>query len=34
ECDGGNPQSVAARVQRYERITGILDVAPGSGLTC
>ncbi|MEV4881493.1 glycoside hydrolase family 19 protein [Streptomyces cyaneofuscatus] len=34
ECDGGNPPSVAARVQRYERITGILDVAPGSGLTC
>ena len=34
ECDGGNPASVAARVERYERITGIVGVAPGSGLTC
>ncbi|NEE36726.1 chitinase, partial [Streptomyces sp. SID7982] len=23
-----------ARVERYERITGIVGVAPGSGLTC
>ncbi|MFF8710013.1 glycoside hydrolase family 19 protein [Streptomyces sp. NPDC015184] len=34
ECDGGNPESVAARVAKYERITGILGVAPGSRLDC
>ncbi|WP_406414425.1 glycoside hydrolase family 19 protein [Streptomyces halstedii] len=34
ECDGGNPESVASRVERYERITGIIGTAPGSGLTC
>ncbi|MDK0520488.1 chitinase [Streptomyces sp. ML-6] len=34
ECDGGNPESVAARVAKYERITGILGVAPGSRLGC
>ncbi|MFS0694726.1 glycoside hydrolase family 19 protein [Streptomyces nitrosporeus] len=34
ECDGGNPGSVEARVARYERITGIVGTAPGSGLTC
>lgn len=34
ECDGGNPGSVAARVAGYERITGILDVVPGSRLSC
>ncbi|MEV6080277.1 MULTISPECIES: glycoside hydrolase family 19 protein [unclassified Streptomyces] len=34
ECNGGNPESVAARVATYERITGIIGTAPGSGLTC
>ncbi|MFJ1713614.1 glycoside hydrolase family 19 protein [Streptomyces sp. NPDC088260] len=34
ECDGGNPASVAARVAGYERITGILGMAPGSRLGC
>ncbi|MFF3630057.1 glycoside hydrolase family 19 protein [Streptomyces sp. NPDC002164] len=34
ECGGGNPESVAARVAAYERITGILGTAPGSGLSC
>ncbi|WP_079087026.1 glycoside hydrolase family 19 protein [Streptomyces silvensis] len=34
ECDGGNPESVASRVARYERITAIVGTAPGSGLTC
>ncbi|WP_457515631.1 chitinase [Streptomyces sp. TE33382] len=34
ECDGGNPASVAARVAAYERVTGIIGTAPGSGLTC
>ena len=34
ECDGGNPASVDARVERYERITGVLGVSPGSGLRC
>ncbi|MEV5676396.1 glycoside hydrolase family 19 protein [Streptomyces sp. NPDC052179] len=34
ECNGGNPGSVAARVATYERITGIIGTAPGSGLTC
>ncbi|MFD7860673.1 glycoside hydrolase family 19 protein [Streptomyces sp. NPDC059783] len=34
ECNGGNPASVEARVAKYERITGILGVNPGSGLTC
>ncbi|MFD8828505.1 glycoside hydrolase family 19 protein [Streptomyces sp. NPDC059605] len=34
ECDGGNPESVAARVAKYERITGVLGVAPGSRLGC
>ncbi|NED79451.1 chitinase [Streptomyces sp. SID11233] len=34
ECDGGNPDSVRARVATYERITGIIGTAPGSGLTC
>ncbi|MDQ0795457.1 hypothetical protein QFZ58_003945 [Streptomyces sp. B1I3] len=34
ECDGGNAGSVAARVARYERITGIIGTAPGPGLTC
>ncbi|MEV0913669.1 glycoside hydrolase family 19 protein [Streptomyces sp. NPDC049967] len=34
ECDGGNPDSVRARVEKYERITGIIGTDPGSGLTC
>ncbi|MCX4963691.1 chitinase [Streptomyces sp. NBC_00654] len=34
ECDGGNPESVAARVAAYERVTGIIGTAPGAGLTC
>ncbi|MFF1646893.1 glycoside hydrolase family 19 protein [Streptomyces sp. NPDC058240] len=34
ECDGGNPASVAARVAKYERITGIGGTAPGSRLGC
>jgi len=34
ECDGGNPASVQSRVDRYVRITEVLDVAPGSGLYC
>ncbi|MFD6176723.1 MULTISPECIES: glycoside hydrolase family 19 protein [unclassified Isoptericola] len=34
ECGGGNPASVDARVERYERITGVLGVSPGSGLRC
>ena len=34
ECDGGNPASVQSRVDRYVRITEVLGVAPGSGLTC
>ncbi|WP_440576085.1 glycoside hydrolase family 19 protein [Streptomyces sp. AC154] len=34
ECDGGNPDSVRARVAKYERITGIIGTDPGSGLTC
>ncbi|WP_442815429.1 glycoside hydrolase family 19 protein [Streptomyces sp. NBC_01324] len=34
ECEGGNPDSVRARVEKYERITGIIGTDPGSGLTC
>ncbi|MHA7133323.1 glycoside hydrolase family 19 protein [Oerskovia turbata] len=34
ECDGGNPASVQSRVDRYQKITAILGVSPGSGLTC
>lgn len=34
ECHGGNPASVQSRVDRYTRITEILGVTPGSGLTC
>ncbi|MFJ3592022.1 glycoside hydrolase family 19 protein [Streptomyces sp. NPDC090231] len=34
ECDGGNPDSVRARVEKYERITGIIGTDPGSRLTC
>ncbi|MFI0191646.1 glycoside hydrolase family 19 protein [Streptomyces sp. NPDC017082] len=34
ECDGGNPESVASRIARYERITAMIGTAPGSGLTC
>ncbi|MYY03409.1 chitinase [Streptomyces sp. SID4913] len=34
ECDGGNPESVRARVAKYEHITDVIGVAPGSGLTC
>ncbi|GAA1406631.1 chitinase [Oerskovia paurometabola] len=34
ECNGGNPASVQSRVDRYQKITAILGVAPGSGLTC
>jgi len=34
ECGGGNPASVQSRVDRYVRITEVLGVAPGSGLTC
>ncbi|WP_343238946.1 glycoside hydrolase family 19 protein [Streptomyces sp. SID9124] len=34
ECDGGNPGSVRARVAKYEHITDVVGVNPGSGLTC
>ncbi|MFE7699091.1 glycoside hydrolase family 19 protein [Microbacterium keratanolyticum] len=34
ECDGGNPASVQSRVDRYLRITSVLGVFAGSGLTC
>ncbi|KRC34238.1 chitinase [Oerskovia sp. Root918] len=34
ECNGGNPASVQSRVDRYQKITAILGVAAGSGLTC
>ncbi|MFJ3090914.1 glycoside hydrolase family 19 protein [Streptomyces sp. NPDC086838] len=34
ECNGGNPDSVRARVAKYEHITDVVGVNPGSGLTC
>ncbi|WP_405763669.1 glycoside hydrolase family 19 protein [Streptomyces sp. NBC_01420] len=34
ECNGGNPDSVRARVAKYEHITDVVGVSPGSGLTC
>ncbi|WTO73012.1 chitinase [Streptomyces sp. NBC_00209] len=34
ECNGGNPESVEARAAKYEHITDVIGVDPGSHLTC
>ena len=34
ECNGGNPGQVQSRIDAYQRITGILGVAPGGNLSC
>ena len=34
ECNGGNPGQVQSRVDAYQRLTGILGVAPGDNLYC
>jgi predicted chitinase len=34
ECGGGNPGQVQARVDAYQRFTGLLGVSPGDNLYC
>ncbi|MFE1025715.1 chitinase [Streptomyces sp. NPDC058818] len=34
ECDGGNPAQVQSRIDNYQRFAQLLDVEPGSNLSC